>query len=295
MDKTIKEKLDLIDSSEQLEELYSIFNSINERKIPLIHFDLEVGNFVIRQRINNKGEDFYKISELSYPPILNCKGYGRANIPYHPMFYCSSFAGDFYSPIPRYISLLETSDFINDLETSGIERATCSKWDVIIKLELLSLPFSTSYERTIPLIKKIQDEWKAEIQKKEVSQETIELIEYMSNEIAKEFSDSKDYCKIANFVYFLLYINNKTKGYDGILYPSVAAAGEGFNIVLKPESVDKKLQFSTASLCYLIKNKDKAEVIIVNHSVGQNEKGILVYEPMEDFNANKYKNANFIN
>ena len=82
---------------------------------------------------------------------------------------------------------------------------------------------------------------------------------------------------------------------DGIIYPSVAAAGEGFNIVLKPEVVDKKLKFSVASLCYLVKYGEKAEVDIVNHSIQQNEYGTLLYELMDDYNAEKYKNKDFIN
>ena len=295
MSEIMKAKLDLIDSPDKVEELYSIFNSIDNGIVPLVHFNLEVGTYVIRQRINNKNTEFSTISELTYPPMSVCKGYGRANIPYHPMFYCCTFADDFTSPLPRYISILETSVFVKSKETVGIERSTCSRWDVIESLDLLALPFSTEYERTIPIIKQIQDEWESVKQEKGINNEALELVEYMSNEIAKEITNNDDYFKIANFVFYLLYINELTKEMDGIIYPSVAAAGEGFNVVLKPEAVDKKLKFSVASLCYLVKNGEKAEVDIVNRSIKQNEDGTLLYELMDDYNAEKYINEEFIN
>ena len=47
MCKKINEKLDGIENN--LEELYSIFNSINWSVLPLILFSLEKGAFVIRQ------------------------------------------------------------------------------------------------------------------------------------------------------------------------------------------------------------------------------------------------------
>lgn len=293
--KTIKERLELINSSQQIEELYSIFYSIDEGIVPLIHFNMEVGTYVIRQRINNKDKEFTTISELTYPPISACKRYGRANIPYHPMFYCCTFADDFTSPLPRYVSILETSDFVKSKETIGIERSTCSRWDVIERLDLLALPFSTEYERTIPIIKQIQDEWEVVKQEKGINNEALELVEYMSNEIAKDITNNDGYFKIANFIYYLLYINEQTKEIDGIIYPSVAAAGEGINIVLKPETVDKKLKFTVASLCYIVKNGERAEVDIVNHSIQQNEDGTLLYELMDDYNKEKYKNETFIN
>lgn len=295
MRETIKEKLDkIVTKDENTTALYSIFNSIVGKTL-LISVEIGVGAFVIRQRLNEKGKEFQFISELSYPPATLCKDYGRANIPYHPMFYCCSFADDYTAPIPRYISILETSDFVKTKDTVGIERSTCSRWDVVEKLNLLALPFSTEYGRTIPIIKQIQDEWEIVKREKGINGEALELVDYMSNEIAKEIMKNDDYFKIANFVYYVLYINEQTKDKDGIIYPSVAAAGEGLNIVIKPEVVDKKLRFSVASLCYLVKKREKAEVDVVNHSIQQNDDGSLEYELMNDYDAEKYKNEVFIN
>ena len=296
MTKTISERLDNISYSEkEIPKLYEIFNSIEKNSFPIIRFYIDEGAWLIRQRINNSGKGFKNISELSYPPVEYCKNYGRANIPFHPMFYCCSFATDTDAPEPRYTTLLETSIFVMDKETIGIERVTCSRWDVKEKLNLLALPFSDNYERTFDDIIQIQEEWNKEVKKADVNRTALELIEYMSEEIAKETTGNIQYLKIANFIFFLLYLNSKTKSADGIIYPSVAAAGEGFNVVLKPEVVDRKLKFYAAALCYLVKNKMEARLDVVSQAIGCSEDGNLTFELEKDFDITKYKNYVFIN
>ena len=296
MNESVKLKLDKISNSEDnTNELYSIFNSFEGEKLPMIRINIEAGAYVVRQRINDKDKDFSNVFDLSYPPVHCCYNYGRANLPYHSMFYCCSFSGDKDAPLPRYITLLETSDFIKDTESIGIQRATCSRWDIIEELELLALPFSNNYEKTIAAIEQIKNEWNELKKKTNINKNALDLVEYMSNEIAKEATESLDYFKIANFIYYLLYINNSTCNSDGIIYPSVAAGGEGFNIVLKPEAVDKKLKFSVASLCYLIKSGMKAELHVVNHSTEMSEDGSLSFVAQEDFDKQICKGLEFIN
>ena len=296
MNKTIKQKLDIISNSEDnTNELYSIFNSLKGEIFPMIRINIEVGAYVVRQRINDKDKDFSNVSDLSYPPVHCCYNYGRANLPYHSMFYCCSFSGGKNDPLPRYITLLETSDFIKDTESVGIQRATCSRWDIVEELELLALPFSDNYQRTIATIEQIKNEWKELKCKTNINKDALNLVEYMSDEIAKETVKNIDYFKIANFIYYLLYINKSTCNSDGIIYPSVAAGGEGFNVVLKPEAVDKKLKFSVASLCYLIKNGLKADLHVVNHSTEIAEDGSLSFEQQEGFDKQICEGFEFIN
>ena len=296
MAESVKQRLDQMSSIEEnTDELYAIFNSINGNELPMVKINIEAGAYLVRQRINLKDKVFSNISDFYYPPILCCTSYGRANIPFHPMFYCCSFSVDYESPLPRYVSLMETSFFIKDSESVGIERVTCSRWDVIERLDLLALPFSNKYKRTIREIEQIKNGWNGFVNNANISKDAIDLVEYMSNEIAKDAIDGLDYFKIANFIYNLLYINKSTCVFDGIIYPSVAAEGEGFNIAIKPESVDKKLTFSVASLCYLIKNKKDADLHIVNHSTGLSEDGCLIFTPNEDFNMQLCAGYEFVN
>ncbi len=278
----ITEVLDnIISSTENTERLYKIFESIGNNELPIIKIQMDKGHPLIRQRINNKGEDFTKISDLYCPPAHCLKEYGRANIPYKPMFYACCFSMDSTAYIPRMITLMETSSFLRNKESSGIERATFSKWCTNSKLELLVLPFSKHYKKACKDIIYIQELWKSQIEKQKTNEKAKELIDYMSNEISKHFSSSNEYFKIANFINYLLYINEETKKADGIIYPSVYAEGNGFNIAIKKESADKKLDFIGASKCYLIKRKDISWIITANHSSTEISDGILTYIPKE--------------
>lgn len=75
------------------------------------------------------------------------------------MFYACSFPLDKEAFSPRISTLMETSDFFKDKETCGIERATCSKWNVKSKIELIVLPFYDHYKNPCKDIKEIQNRW----------------------------------------------------------------------------------------------------------------------------------------
>ena len=297
----ISDNLNKIDNTkEDVKNLYDIFNSIDDFKIPIIRFFLGAGEFVLRQRLNEKGKEFIHIHELTYPQDNLCKHYGRANIPYHSMFYCCCQTPEEGAIYPRLLSLMETSKILKDKESKGIERSTLSKWKVTQRLELLMMPFRTSYARPNPMIKQIQKEWEEGIKKSNVDPNGLELVYYMSDELAKDTTDEYGYFKIANYIYYLLYINNKTRNADGIIYPSIPSAGEGFNIALKPTSVDSKLKFDMASLTYLYKNGEHSYYRIVNHSKLIDKIKGLIFEPMpndviEDIKLMKYQGLDFIN
>lgn len=278
----ITERLNnIIPENENINELYDIFRSIEDFDIPVIRMVISEGTAFLRQRVNIKGGEFNYISELGYPPAIYVTNYGRANIPYHPMFYACSFPLDLEAPEPRIITLLETSEFFRDKSRTGIERATLSKWIVKKPIELLVLPFSNHYKRACKDIKVIQEKWDEKIMQVQVNPDAKELVEFMSQKISEEVFENKEYFIIANFAYYLLYLNEKTKNADGIMYPSVPAAGHGFNVVIKPESADEKLEFAGSALCYLAKNKDKSYLIVTNESTSINEDGFITYTPKE--------------
>lgn len=270
----VKDILDSIDPKEEnVEVLYKMFDEIFEHGLPIIRMFFPAGTSFLRQRINENDKMFTQISELSYPPADKTTHYGRANIPYNPMFYCCTFRkGSNKMPAPRLVALLETSDFAKDVESIGIERATCSKWISLKDLSLISLPFSEAYKRPCDDIKLINKSWQEYSVKNNINTESLELLEYMSNEIAKHFDNSQDYFKVAHFVHYLMRIHPKTMEADGMIYPSVPAEGEGFNVVLKPEVADRYLKFDNASLCYMAKNKMQMRVMTVNHAKVHNGK-----------------------
>lgn len=297
----ITESLDKIDSSKMdLQELYTIFNSVNN--IPIIHLTLECDSFLIRQRLNDNNNSFETESDLTYPPLEFCTKYSRANIPYHPMFY-SSITVQEDVPYARMVVLMETSEFFKDVTTCGIERSTISKWNVIKSLNLLAMPFNDNYQRSNDFIDNIKSLWKQSLffRKNKLAEDSLELIEYMSKEISKQCNDSDSYFKIANFVYYLLYINKSTLNFDGIVYPSVPSAGEGVNVVLKPDVADNKLQFESAAICHVAKREKKSFEMIYSYARNKDNNGHLIYvnhtpSPLELDKYNKLAiGLNFMN
>ena len=152
-----------------------------------------------------------------------------ANLPGNPMFYACSFPSEItdQSPIPRIIALEETSSFMRDTMQSGIERATVSRWDVIAQIELIALPYIGTYNNACPDLLRVKEKWEKAISPGGVSYDALELVNYMAEEISKDFSDRNQYFKIANFVHYLLRINQETRDADGIIYPSVPAQCAG--------------------------------------------------------------------
>ena len=69
----------------------------------------------------------------------------------------------------------QVSQIVKDINNSGIERATCSKWVSHKDLSLIALPFSTTYLNPCKDIKEIQKKWKEAIAIGEINSESLEL------------------------------------------------------------------------------------------------------------------------
>ena len=276
----ITDLLNAIDvTKENTEELYGIFRTIDDYNLPVIRFYLYPGSGLIRQRVNEKGKIFNLISELNYPPAYCITKYERANLPYQPMFYACSFPGDYddeKNPPPRVISLQETSSFFKDTKSSGIERCTVSRWEVIKDIELIAMPFLADYKMPCAVIQQIKDAWNQGLREIKVNADGRELVEYMANEIGKDFKTNVEYFKIANFVNYLLNVNEKTKKADGVIYPSVPAGGAGFNVAIR-SAADEKIKFIGASLCHLLKKEDKSYLCVMNDTESI-EDGVVTYK-----------------
>ena len=290
----ITDLLNVIDvTKENTEELYEIFRIIEDYSLPVIRFYLYAGSGLIRQRVNEKGTTFNTISELNYPPAYCITKYERANLPFQPMFYACSFPGDYddeKNPPPRVISLQETSSFFKDTKSSGIERCTVSRWEVVQDIELIAMPFLADYKMPCAVIQQIKEAWNQGLRDNNVNADGRELIEYMANEIGKDFKTNVEYFKIANFVNYVLNVNEKTKNADGVIYPSVPAGGAGFNVAVRPPAVDEKIKFVGASLCHLLKREDKSYLCVMNDTESINN-GIITYKDkvIEDAEKNVYQ------
>ena len=133
-------------------------------------------------------------------------------------------------------------------------------------------------------IQTIKDEWNNAIGDSTVNQEGRELVEYMAKEIGKDFDSNAGYFKIANFVNYLLNVNEKTKNADGVIYPSVPAGGAGFNVAIRPSVVDEKIKFVGAGLCHLLKRGEHSYLHVMKQSASV-ENGVITYEDKDMYDA----------
>lgn len=263
---SITERLNAIDcKKEDTEELYSIFNCVDGYSLPIIRVELPHSSTFVRQRPNLCVGVYDSIHELLYPPYM-VTGYGRANIPYNPMFYCCTCSKSVANKEALLLgtSLFETSEFARDIMGNGIERLTASIWSCNRALSLVAIPFSDTLISPCSEIRYVQKQWKSMLKNIEVSSDGLELIEYMSEEIIRKL-DGCEYFKISNFVYWLLYHNGKTCDADGIIYPSMRAQGECFNIALKPSVVDEAMSIRDVVVCQVSKRMLDTKIRITQY------------------------------
>ena len=88
----------------------------------------------------------------------------------------------------------------------------------------------------------------------EVKENSEKIMDYFANEFGKaDIKDDSDYLVSAIFADICV-----SHGVDGILYPSIWVEGRGFNIALKPESVEQKMRLIAAGECIIYKYFDKS-------------------------------------
>jgi|WetSurMetagenome_2_1015567.scaffolds.fasta_scaffold02563_16 hypothetical protein len=294
MNKYIEAIEKIKNKSEDIKELYNIFISFGDPIIiPLI---LPTDLAVLRGRINENGQVFFKKSDLGTVPAVNCKKYQRANVPYSPMFYACSFPINDKRLPPRGTVLFENSKFSRIRNLSGYLFITYSRWEIKKNLKLLCIPINKEYANPGEEVDEISKIWNK--YKVGISKEKIDFIEYMSKLLATEAKFDNDYYIIANYIHYLLYVNEKTKEFDGIAYPSVYMKGESFNIALKPTSVEDKLILHGGGINIDIKKESNNKIISIYTFVA-NEDGTLTYKfaPQIDpiYILNELKNITLFN
>lgn len=290
MNKSIIDRLKSISPSESsIDELYEIFDLV---QTPLIMpLKLPVDNKIIRLRPNKTGEVFTCKSDLSYPPSSIVKTYGRANIPGFPMFYGAIFSENKNvenATTPRVVVLSEVSDFFRDSEREGKEIQTYSVWKTKDELRLIAFPFSENYNNPCDKIIQINNQWEKLIGNYYCYDDSVLLAQFMSDEIRKDVTNEKGYFLLAHYIHCLMYQNQLSTYFDGILYPTVKGEGNGFNIALKPEVVDKSLHLIGVHECLLAKKKGNTPMLLPYRegAISCNSTDI-VYSKIDDLFNNK--------
>lgn len=239
--------------------LLDILESYGE-DIALIPIKLFVHQKILRTRKNEDGFFGY-IHELSYPPKEYART-DRASIEGKPMFYASIFTKEVEKShaYPRIISALETIPLLRAKGTSGQNLITQSVWMIDEEVHVYSFPLSSQYKRACSEINMLNSDCK-KVLKNEYSEDSIEFFSFIGDLMARP-NESCLYEITATCIDFILEHYN----FDGVLYPSVQAEGQGMNICIKPDVVDSKISFAGAATEVIVRNGDNSQIHILGNT-----------------------------
>lgn len=260
MNKNIQAVLNMLESNTfQQEVLLDILKSYDE-DIALMPIKLFANQKILRTRKNEDGVFGY-IHELSYPPKEYART-DRASIEGKPMFYASIFTKEVEKShaYPRIISALETIPLLRAKGTSGQNLITQSVWMIDEEVHVYSFPLSSQYKRACSEIYMLNSDWD-KVLKNEYSEDSIEFFSFIGDLMAKP-NESCLYEITATCIDFILEHYN----FDGVLYPSVQAEGQGMNICIKPDVVDSKISFAGAATEVIVRNGDNSQIHILGNT-----------------------------
>lgn len=245
-------------------------------KIGVLVYTMKPGKLVTRARA---GVDYLK-SDLSYKPQSLNNTYQRASTPNSTMFYGTIVDRDDEFINSRAVAIAECSRLAREgKESKGIERITFGRWKVIDDIQLIAIIPLYEYidvknNNLLTELRKVYTDFiRADIKEDDNFQI---LIDFISSEFCKkEINHDSDYLLSAVFS----EVMTSDFSYDGVLYPSVRMNGDyGFNVAIKPEAVDLKLELDIIGESSYYKNKDISLVgNYVNYSwnSGNNKRVLL--------------------
>lgn len=229
-------------------------------KTNFLVFTLHRGTVITRAR---PGANYLFKSEISYPPKENCTECQRANIPNKSVFYGTIVQEEQPLEDTRMIAASECCDLLREgIETTGIRSITFGRWLVVKDINLIAIVAEKNFNNVSnnPLLAEIKEAFNSMHTSKEEIEKTKLIISYFSDEFSKgEIKNNYEYLISALFSEIVSY----ELGYDGVMYPSVQIGGQlGFNVAIKPETVDKNLKLDIVAESTVYKKKDKSLLLV---------------------------------
>lgn len=220
----------------------------------VVHF--EEGIPIMRGRPNEPLERFENKSDYSFKPQCYNKTYQRASTPDKTMFYGVVPNSKNISKItPDELKGMRLSVFCelfhNGLNIEKTPKISFGRWQVKKgeQLNILAIIQEEKYKESNKLLTELRIAYNCFINRdfdKNLKEKSLNYGTYLANEFSKaEISNDSDYIISAAFS----EIVSKHKQLDGILYPSVRVDGRYFNIAIKPEVVNSKLELTDVGEC----------------------------------------------
>lgn len=236
------------------------------------------GAKIIRSSNNDKNVFHENVARLNYPPKEFART-DRASLKGKPMFYGTVFTSAVKdNAVPRIFSAMETTDILRDFQKEGRVFTTQSLWLSDRDLNLFAFPFSRLYKRPCDEVREQRNAWDSELSHF-WPKEYCEFSEYIGDLMGKQ-NYSCLYEITSRTINSILYYSTAANDLDGIMYPSVWGDGQGMNICLKKETVDKSVHFQRASVQYIYKKVGQSTIFGVADSYILQD-GSLKWTPTE--------------
>jgi len=253
--KEIKKRIDTILNSKELNFQY-FENLIKECIFNLpIPTAVSTHEFLVRCRINNNGEVFNKISQISYNPNPGSIGIQRCNYPNQQVFYGSLFNNTSKSSTLLTAVLETTFEWIKKEDISQIY-TTASRWEIKKPFNLITMAFSEQAINKSALMKNAYENYELILDKnKNITKRSLneckEILFYLTSFFENADNKENSYKVSAAITNYLFKLDSNQ---SGISYPSASTESAGMNVALRKELVDTSiLECSYVQMYKLVK------------------------------------------
>ena len=192
---------------------------------------------IYRGRICEKPK---KVSELSYPPSKFVEQYGRGNCIGQSIFY-----GATHSSVPFY-----------ELKCKAGDHLALSTWRTNSPLILNHIGFTEEVRGKLKSNRTLEDIYDFVINTGKYSDLNEMVHEYLGYIFSRPIEDGTDdnYFKLTSV---LANIMMQADLLNGLIYPTIQMWGNADNILLKPDYVDKHLEFVNVEYIHIKENDGK--------------------------------------
>lgn len=255
------------------------FDALLISKLKLLPFLIYLANgkslpqrfYRLRKQTKSFNESL--ISEYSYPPNHIVKSIQRANIPYHPVFYCSDNPYTAIKETLKYEATLNTKTFYYMSEwiaKSDQEIRVCPFiFDNVDEANPYKLLSDLNKKRVYELLKdedveKIKGFW--------------EVLKFLSNLFVYE----NTYVVSSYLAYSNLYAHHIYRP-DIFIYPSIQTKRKSVNFAIHPNSIAEKFQLTRIFKLRISEHdQDTNKYTALISWIGQNNNGIINWIQLDD-------------
>jgi hypothetical protein len=236
-------------------EILELIKKVNLTCYIVVHF--KSGTPIMRGRPNKPNERFEKKSDYSYKPQCCNTAYQRASTPNNTMFYgvVPNTVKDIRNITSEELLGMRTcifrEVFHNGIDVVENPKISYGRWRVKneVQLNVLAIIHEEKYVKSNILLRELRTAYDSFLNQnidQNIRNNSLKFGTFLANEFSKaNISIDKDYMISAIFSEHIL----ENQNFDGVLYPSVRAEGTYFNIAIKPEAVNSKLELTDVGEC----------------------------------------------